>query len=80
MKNLLDLVSSKTEEISKIVKIVKKIGNTSYSVIENNQKQYIVESTDEYLPGQTVVIKRGLILGKTKSTQTYKEIVVWQLL
>ena len=79
MKNLLDLVTSKKEEVSKIVKIVDKIGNTSYSVIGNKRKQYIAESTEEYLPGQTVVIKRGLILGRTKSSQTYKEIEVWQL-
>ena len=77
MKSLLDLVSTKTdEEVSKIVRIIAQVGNTSYSVVDNRQRQYIAEAADTFLPGQSVVIKKGIIIGRTKSSQTYKEFEV----
>jgi len=77
MKTLLNLVApKKTEDASKIVTVIEQVGNTSYSVADNQQRQYIAEAADTYLPGQSVVIKNGTIIGKTKSSQTYKEFTV----
>ena len=73
MKSLLDLVNVPIEDFSKIVKILEKIGNTSYSVVDNRNRQYIADAAEVYLPGQSVVIKKGIIIGRTKSSQTYKE-------
>jgi len=76
MKTILTTLTPKSDDISRIVRIGKKIGNTSYSVIGNRGRQYIAEATESYLPGQAVVIKRGLIIGRTKSSKTYKEVEV----
>lgn len=74
MKTLLDFVDAKViKEVSRIVVVMSQVGNTSYSVVDSQQRQYIVEAADTYLPGQSVVIKNGTIIGKTKSSQTYKE-------
>jgi hypothetical protein len=67
------LKKSPSEGVSKIVTVINKIGNTSYSVIDRKRRKYVADSADDYLPGQSVVIKNGAIMGKIKSTQTYKE-------
>ena len=61
------------EAVSKIVTIVNKISNTSYSVRDRKGRKYIAEAATTFLPGASVVIKKGIIIGSTKSTQTYKE-------
>ena len=73
MDSITSLITPSSEEISKIVTIVNRVGNTSYSVIDRKSRKYIAEAADIYLPGQSVVIKKGIIIGRTKSSQTYKE-------
>ncbi len=67
------LLAKTPEGVSKIVTVLSKVGNTSYSVEDRQKRKYIAEAADTYLPGQSVVIKNGTIIGKTKSIQTYKE-------
>ncbi len=73
MVTLLDLVKPTIEDSPKIVKILEKVGNTSYSVVDRRERQYIADAAESYLPGQSVVIKKGIIIGRTKSSQNYKE-------
>ncbi|MCP4370030.1 MAG: hypothetical protein GY797_18220 [Deltaproteobacteria bacterium] len=73
MDTIASLLTPSSEESSKIVTVVSQVGNTTYSVIDRKQRKYIAEAADTYLPGQSVVVKKGIIIGKTKSTQTYKE-------
>jgi len=73
MESLSDLLSVERETSSKIVTIKAQVSSTAYSVVDKKNRQYIVESAIIYLPGTLVVIKNGVIIGKTKSSQNYKE-------
>ena len=73
MDLITSLLNNTVESTSKIVTVMNKVGNTSYSVVDRKNRYYIVESAESYLNGQSVVIKNGIILGRIKSVQTYKE-------
>lgn len=71
--NWLQQTGKTDESVSKIVTVINKVSNTSYSVSDRKGRKYIAEAAENFLPGQSVVIKGGIIIGRTKSTQTYKE-------
>ena len=73
MSTITSLITPSKEGVSKIVTVLKQVGNTSYSVKDRKDRKYIAEAADTYLPGQSVVVKNGTIIGRTKSLQTYKE-------
>lgn len=73
MDSITSLIQSSGDTTSKLVTIVNKVGNTSYSVIDRKGRKYVAEAADIFLPGQSVVIKNGVIIGRTRSSQSYKE-------
>lgn len=72
MENI--LLSNKSDDLGcKIATIIKKVSTTSYSVKDKKGRVYVVNAADSFLVGQSVIIKNGIILGKTKSSQSFKE-------
>ena len=73
MDLITSLIRTSEEGVSKIVVIMNQVSNTSYYVKDRKNRKYLAEAADVFLPGQSVVIKNGVIIGRTKSSQTYKE-------
>jgi hypothetical protein len=59
-----------------IANIIKKSGNTSYVVKDSKGRSFSVEGSTEFIVGQTVTVKKGIIIGRTKSLKSFKEYVV----
>jgi hypothetical protein len=74
--NLNDLVNKKEDERAIIVTISNKIGNTSYQVKDSRGRRFSVEGDPSFIVGQTVTVKKGIIIGKNKSLKSFKEFVV----
>jgi len=56
--------------------IVNKTGNTSYVIKDSKGRGFSVEGSPDYIIGQTVSIKKGIIVGRTKSLKSFKEFTV----
>lgn len=65
-----------TETKALIGKIVQKQQDYSYVVRDSVNKQYLVESTEVYKVGQSVMIKNGIILNSVKSNIVFTHHVV----
>lgn len=59
-----------------IADILRKNSNNSYLVRDIRGRDFLVNGSNEYTVGQTVSIKKGIILGRTKNLVSFKEYVV----
>jgi len=76
LKNLLEKKKDLIEDQVIIGNISKKTGNTSYVIKDSKGRSFSVEGSSDYIVGQTVSIKKGIIIGRTKSLKFFKEFVV----
>lgn len=64
--SLVNLFNKKTDKII-FARIVEKNTNTSYLVRDLREREFKVESSGEYLVGQSVSVKSGIIIAKAKT-------------
>ena len=56
----------KLQNDASVARIVKRHSNTLFSVKDSRGRQFQVESNGNYRVGQAVLIKGGVIIGKTR--------------
>ena len=71
------VLSNKTTTYSTIIaKISKRVSNTSFEVIDAQNRLYTVESDGTYSVGQTVRIQNNIIIAKTTADKNTKHFMV----
>lgn len=76
LKTLIEKKKDSIEDRVIIGNISKKTGNTSYVIKDSKGRSFSVEGSSDYIVGWTVSIKKGIIIGRTKSLKSFKEFTV----